>query len=358
MTILWHSTDGMGPSGVEYKLASEKTWREQQGEFEQIGQSNVAVHQVELKGLQPDSDYLFRFDQGKIHHFHTLPEGLNRPLNVVIGGDGYFSKELFTKMNLEVASQNPDFVILAGDIAYTEGMRHALKSRRWKIERWQEFFKMWSDQMRAPDGRIIPIMPVIGNHDVLEGFDSPFENEVFFYQFFVFKEKGIPFRTMEIGKDLIFYLLDSGHTFPIGGRQTEWLESALRTNRGAKYHIPAYHIPAYPSVTAHTHRASIDIRKHWVPLFEQYGVKVSMEHDCHAFKRTFPLKNGMVDPAGVYYLGDGAWGVFPDKPKRRWFLAKALQLNNYWQLYISAEKMDLIARDIDGNVLDTLTVRP
>lgn len=354
MTVLWQSEVGNGPTTVFYKLPEENQWKSSEGTVEQIDRTNVTVHHVELTDLKPDSTYLFRFDGEPIHQFKTMPDGLTRPLNIVIGGDAYFSRELNSKMNREVASRDPDFVILAGDVAYTEGLRVALRSRAWKINRWQEFFKMWSDQMVTKEGRLIPIMPVIGNHDVREGFDNPQKMGVLFYQFFVFKEKGVPFRTMKIGNDLIFYLLDSGHTFPVAGRQCEWLEQELVAGQEAKYRIPVYHIPAYPSETKHTHRSSMDIRKHWVPLFEKYGVKASMEHDCHTFKRTFPLKNGMVDLNGVYYLGDGAWGVFPDKPLRRWYLAKALQINNYWQLHVDPEKIDYTARDNEGNKIDQL----
>lgn len=356
MTVLWHSEVGNGPKGILYKRSDEDEWNTKEGTFEQIARSNVTVHHVELTDLTPDTLYQFRFKGEQIHSFRTMPDGLTRTLNVVIGGDAYFSRELNTKMNREVASRDPDFVILAGDIAYTEGLRRALKPHRWKVNRWQEFFKMWSDDMVTKDGRLIPIMPVIGNHDVKEGFDNPLKTGVLFYQFFVFQEAGIPFRTMKIGDDLIFYLLDSGHTFPVAGRQTEWLESALQGGQEAKWHIPVYHIPAYPSETNHTHRGSMDIRKHWVPLFEEYGVRVSMEHDCHTFKRTFPLRRGMVDPGGIYYLGDGAWGVFPDKPLRRWYLAKALQINNYWQLIIEPNQIDFTARDNEGNPIDQLSV--
>lgn len=354
MTVLWHAIEGSGPNEVWYQLPEEGVWKKASGIGEAIERSPVTVYRAQLEELKPDSTYLFRFEGGQIHKFRTLPDGLTRPLDVVIGGDAYFSRELNTKMNREVASRDPDFVILAGDIAYTEGLRRALRSHLWKVNRWQEFFKMWSDEMVTSEGRLIPIMPVIGNHDVKERFDNPFQQGVLFYQFFVFKEKGVPFRTMEIGRDLVFYLLDSGHSFPVAGRQSEWLKEALIAGRGARYRIPVYHIPAYPSETAHTHRGSMDIRKHWAPLFEKHGVKVSMEHDCHTFKRTFPIKKGMVDPTGIYYLGDGAWGVHPDKPQRRWYLAKALSINHYWQLTIDRERIDFTARDNEGNVIDTL----
>ncbi|NGX38703.1 MAG: hypothetical protein KR126chlam1_00013 [Chlamydiae bacterium] len=358
MTVMWHTDDGQDTSIIQYQREGEATWHHAEGRAKPLLKSSVTVHQVELTGLNENTDYFFRISDGEIHRFRTLPNGLNRPLKVVIGGDAYMTPEPFTKMNKEVASKDPDFVILTGDIAYSEGLRCALKTLRWKIERWEEFFRIWTRDMVTKEGRIIPIVPVIGNHDVLEGFDDPFKKEVLFYEVFTFPHEGIPFRLMRIGKDLCFYLLDSGHTFPVAGSQAEWLEKSLVGNQQALFHIPAYHMAAYPTVTAFSHRSSRDIRKFWCPLFERYGVKISMEHDNHAFKRTFPIREEKVTPGGVIYLGDGAWGVPPEKPHRHWYLYKSAQINSYWLLTIDRERCLCEAYNNDGELLDKLEVLP
>ncbi len=354
MTVMWHTTTGDTSSTIHYKSLKETSWEQKNGETVQIKRSNVQVHQVELTGLEEGTDYLFRLGDGEIHKFRTLAKTL--PLKIVIGGDGYLSKELYEKMNREVASKDPDFVILAGDIAYTEGLSRALKTYAWRVQRWEEFFELWTKDMITKDGRIIPIVPVLGNHDVREGFDSPFKDQVFFYEFFTFPEKGIPYRVMKIGSDICFYLLDSGHSFPVGGAQAEWLRKALHRNMQATWQIPVYHIGAYPSVTSYTHRAARDIRKFWVPLFEKYGVRASMEHDSHAFKRTYPIRRGKVAADGIHYLGDGAWGVPPEKPKDHWYLAKALQSNCYWLLTMDPSKTLFQAFNNEGVILDELTL--
>lgn len=358
MTVMWHTTDGNGPSIVYYQGPYDKEWNVAKGTSRRLNNSSVTIHQVELTGLEPDTKYVFRLKDGAIHGLKTMPKELTRALVVAVGGDAYFSDELYRKMNREVASKNPDFVILAGDLAYTEGLRCAMRTRYWKINRWEEFFAGWSKDMVTSDGRLIPILPVLGNHDVKEGFDDPYKKEVFYYSFFAFPKPEIPYWLFKIGRQVCFYLLDSGHTYPIGGAQAEWLKESLESHQDALYHIPVYHIGAYPSETAYTHRASKDIRKFWVPLFEKYGVKISMEHDNHTFKRTFPIYQGMVDPKGIYYLGDGAWGVYPDKPHRHWYLAKALQTNCYWLLTITSDRLSAIAYDNEGEKLDQINLYP
>jgi len=358
MTVMWHTRDGNGPSLVQYQRPGNPQWLSQEGSFHRLKKSSVTIHQVELKNLEPDTEYAFRLEGGDIHRLRTMPDGLTRPIRAVVGGDAYFSKELYEKMNREVASKDPDFVIMAGDIAYTEGLSRALCTRYWKINRWEEFFLYWSRDMVTKDGRLIPILPVLGNHDVFEGFDDPHKSEVLFYQFFVFPKENIPYWVFSIGRDLSFYLLDSCHSYPINGAQTEWLEGALQERQDALYRIPVYHIAGYPSVTSYTHRGARDIRKFWVPLFEKYGVKISMEHDNHAFKRTFPIWQGRVDPKGVQYLGDGAWGVFPDGTHYHWYLAKVLETNCYWLLTINKDKLIAEAFDNTGELIDELEINP
>lgn len=358
MTVMWHTNTGNGVKGISYKQFDATNWLQQEGTTERLVKSSIIIHRLDLKGLKEDTEYLFRFEEGEIHRFRTLPNGLSRPLKVAVGGDAYFKEDLFRQMNRTVAAADPDFVILAGDIAYTEGLSCCLKPHYWRVERWEQFFQMWTEQMVTKEGRIIPIMPVLGNHDVKEGFDHPLKNQAIYYQVFPMSQKGISYRLMKIGSELSFFLLDSGHTYPVGGAQTEWLEEKLQAEASALYRIPVYHIPAYPSETKPTHKGTSDIRKFWVPLFEEHGVKISMEHDNHTFKRTFPLKKGMVDLDGIYYLGDGAWGVVPLKPKRYWYLAKAAQTNCYWLLTITPSSCLCEAFNGEGVKIDELEISP
>lgn len=358
MVVTWHTTDGEQAEDVFFQANEEKQWLKISPTSYRLKKSSVTIHKAELIDLTPDTEYFFRIGDGSIHKFATMPDGLTRSVNVAVGGDAYFSADLNRKMNRQVASQNPDFVILAGDISYAEGLRCSLRTRYWKINRWEEFFRAWTRDMVTTDGRIIPIVPVLGNHDVLEGFDDPYKKEVLYYKFFSFPKPEVAYWLLSLGGDICFYLLDSGHTYPIGGAQTEWLKGELENHPKALYHIPVYHIAGYPSANSYTHRGSKDIRKFWVPLFEKYGVRISMEHDNHTFKRTFPIWQGKIDPKGIHYLGDGAWGVYPDSVKRHWYLAKALSTNCYWSLDIDKERLIATAYDNDGKIIDRLVISP
>lgn len=357
MMIFWLSKDK--ESTVFFRKKGMDSWMEKKGNKELLDSSSFFIHHLELTDLEEDTDYDFRIiPSEKEYFFHTLPSNLYRPLKVIIGGDIFLEKNLYEKMNQEVVKTNPDFVILGGDLAYTEGMRRFLKSKAWKAERWIEFLKIWAKDMITSEGRVIPFVPVIGNHDIREGLENPRREKIFFYQLFSFPEQGISYRTLNIGDNVCFFLLDSGHSHPVGGRQTEWLENAFKNNEKALYKIPVYHIAAYPSVAKFNYASAPEIRKFWVPLFEKYQVQISMENDNHAFKRTFPLLRGKIHENGVIYLGDGCWGVPAKKVRPYWYLEKKEKSNCFWLLTIFQEKCLLQAFNIQGKLIDEIVILP
>ncbi len=354
MTVMWHTVGDPVSNTVYYKPLQEDGWKQKTASSVKIEQSNVQVHQVELTELKADSEYTFHLGGEKKYKFRTLPQFLNKPVKVAVGGDIFLSKELYEKMNREVASHDPDFAILGGDIAYTEGLRNALRSPQWRVDRWEEFFRIWTRDMVTKEGRMIPLMPIIGSHDIREGFDNPFKNQVLFYEMFAFPKKGIPYQAMRVGLDICFYLLDTGNSRPIAGAQTEWLKQAFKDNKRAIWQIPVYHDAAYPSETAFNSRTARNIRKFWSPIFEENGVFASMENGNHTFKRTYPIKEGKVNPKGVYYLGDGCWGVPPLKPERHWYLDKSARTSCFWLITIDPTKCLYEAFDNEGRALDRL----
>ena len=123
-------------------------------------------------------------------------------------------------------------------------------------------------------------------------------------------------------------LLDTNHTSPIEGDQTDWLAKTLKEREDMPTVFVFNHVPAYPSVRAFTGNdaeagTGADNRKYWLPLFERYNVDAVFEHHDHAYKRTHPLLDGRPDPKGMLYLGDGSWGKIrrPDPPAKRPYLA-------------------------------------
>ena len=120
------------------------------------------------------------------------------------------------------------------------------------------------------------------------------------------------YATLDFGDYLSLVLLDTGHVSKIAGEQTVWLDKVLAERTERPHLIVANHVPAYPSHREYDSEnkkgGGAGNRKHWSPLFEKHNVDFVLEHHEHTFKRSFPMKGGLVDKNGLVYLGDGSWG--------------------------------------------------
>jgi hypothetical protein len=361
MTVQWHTTDKDLVSKVSYRKIGAQDWQVKGGIYAPLPKSNLLIHTVELDELDPDGEYQCYFPGKKGQFkFRTLPSSLTRPIKFVVGGDAYFYLSILRKMNQQIASHDPDFVVVGGDIAYTNSSRKLsiIKGRGWELKQWRTFFQEWKSQMVTSDGRMIPIMPVLGNHDIKPTALNAKSKDFLFYELFAFPEKGVSYRILDAGGYLSLFLLDSGHSYHIEGAQTQWLKKSLSSREPVAYKMAAYHVASYPSVYPYRGSSAKKIRTQWSPLFERYHLNVAFEHHNHAYKRTYPMKGGKIDPDGVIYMGDGSWGVTPRKPKKLWYLSTALQSNAVCLVTLAQEKADIEAFDLEGEVIDSAMVFP
>jgi len=141
----------------------------------------------------------------------------------------------------------------------------------------------------------------------------------------------------------------------VEGEQTEWLGQVLRGRREVPHVFPVYHMPAFPSVRPFDGRSSTAVREHWVPLFDQYGVRVAFENHDHAYKRTEPIRGGQVHPEGTVYFGDGAWGVSTRSvhdPAETWYLANAQAARHFILVTLEGTRQHFVTIGEGGEILD------
>ena len=355
MTVQWHTTNETALR-LEYRGTNEP-WRIVAGTHHPLPQTDRTVHFAEITGLTPRTDYEFRFaDGGPVFRFRTMPKDLEKPVRFVTGGDVFHERDWLDRMNTQAARLDPAFVLWGGDIAYSCGGTN----RGENMSRWLELLDAWK-QTRAPDGRLIPLLATIGNHEVVGSYNrSPARAKGFYSVFATPGERG--YASLDFGRYLSVFLLDSAHTHPIAGEQTEWLRSNLAARRRFTHLFAIYHVPAYPSFRRETDGENARIvpalRTNWVPLFERYGVRVVFENHDHTFKRTHPLLKGKVDPRGVVYLGDGCWGVDRRKPDPdRWYLARTSSVRHCWLVTLYRDARHILAINEDGEVFDELFQR-
>lgn len=357
ITVQWHSSTSQNDSTVFYRKQGGEAWEEVKGSSVRPNQSDWIVHRVDLAELAPNTYYQFRIGkEAKIHLFRTLPNDINeKALKVAIGGDAYRFLSAFRKTNRQVAKQDPDFVIIGGDIAYTEASKAPFRGKEWEMKRWMTFFSEWASAMVGKDGRMIPIVPVVGNHDVPKKRPDPRTTPVTFYQIFALPKENISYRVLDIGNYLSFLLLDTDHSYPIAGEQTEWLKGALEERKDVLYKFAAYHVSAFPSVYSYNTKIAKSIRDNWCPLFEEYGVPVAFEHHNHSFKRTYPIKAEQINANGVIYVGDGCWGVKPRKPvSKAWYLEKKAKKTTFSMVTLLPTGCDIVSYTNTGETIDAV----
>lgn len=311
------------------------------------------LHRALVDGLSPATEVRLRFGAEPEVRVRTLPDTLKRPLRIANGGDTMHKAEWFANTTRVLAGHDPDLVVFGGDLAYENGKDG---------ERVLTWIRTWHEHGRTRDGRVLPFISCIGNHEVDGGSgEDPSKAP---YYFAMMPLDGVAYRAVDIGAQVSFLLLDSDYTVRIPGMQTDWLKPMLAERAARAHVIPVYHYPAWPSVKSskgkspYENRISVAIRELWLPLFEANGVRVALEHDQHSFKRTLPIRAGKADPTGITYLGDGAWGVevrnvFPDLP----LMAKTGSRRHGWILDLHADgRVEATAIDEAGDVFDQVAI--
>ncbi len=356
-SIIWLERDGAGKPGTFQVVAGTGVTKlpSLKAEANTFGKSKHAVHRVKLEKLQAETEYTVEVMEGdksagKVR-FRTAPTLFKPGFRFVTGGDMYHKRELLDAMNARAGAEDPVFALLGGDLAYANNRDD---------KRWLDWVASWNEKAVTPDGRSVPMVMVIGNHEVdgagYRPKDAPPVTMADQY-YSLFEPAGKRSnQTMDFGDYLSLVLLDSGHTATIAS-QTAWLKEALEKRKTIKRLMVCYHRPAYGSGIK---TDAVDIQKEWCPLFEHYTVDVVFENDHHGYKRTYPIRNGRRDDeAGVPYLGDGAWGVDvrpapPQEIKNRPWLAKALPINHLFRVTLTEKGFTYEAMTADGKVFDRL----
>jgi len=363
MTVNWVNLYEHTPATVWYRDGKEAEWQSASGTHHRAGPSTLQVRRVALTGLKPDTlhEFVLAEKPGReargVRRFRTLPSTFSRPIRFVTGGDMMHNREYVDTMNKRAAALDPDFAVLGGDLAYANGV---------DATRWVDFIQSWSENAKGKDGRGIPMVVAIGNHEVKGGYNGRIPDDApYFYSLFDLPENR-SYYALDIGDYLSFVVLDSGHTHPIAGAQADWLAEAMSRRAGRRFLFPVYHWPAYGTTKEEKgnlpceHPRSVEIRTHWIPHFERHGVSAVFENDHHNYKRTHPILGHQRDDArGITYLGDGAWGVATRTvPKDAWYLAHAQPRRHLFHVTLNLDgtiKAEAVSGS--GTIFDQVTLR-
>ena len=349
-TIGWHQVSGDSAKvyysasdfdPVDYKACENNLSVKAQNEFK--GFSNRFVR---LQNLSPDQAYYFVIVDSEgvseRYWFKTTPESDDARLSLIAGGDSRTRRPVRVNANKMVGKLVPHAVLFAGD--YTDIDTY---------EKWKFWFEDWKYTYKDFDNRIIPLVTARGNHelsnqDLTDFFDCPSKKN---------------FYSVKLGGNLVNVIcLNTEGIF--GFSQKKFLETNLVANQNMFWNLPVYHRACRPHVCWKMKMRGVkNIYRHWIDLFEKYGVRLVIECDSHITKTTWPIvkskkdghEDGFIrdDENGVVYAGEGCWGA----PLRvvdcdRTWTKEFGSVNSFKLIYLDKNEIEL--RTIDYMNVDSV----
>jgi hypothetical protein len=307
------------------------------------------LYTAELNHLSPGTTYyLSAGDQANLNSFseeikfRTIP--MDAEFSFVIGGDNgasHYVKEMFKS----AASYEPYFAAIGGDLTYDNGYLGCYP----RVDTWLSY---WQDEMVTPSGYTVPLITAIGNHEA-GTFNSDLNN-MKFYQHYFDSSNGTFFHEHYLG-NLFLMALDS-EIISSAQSQVPWMTAQLSTlPSNIRFTSALYHAPLYTAEKRES-ASSVSVRESWGPVFDQYNLTVGFENHSHMYKRTKLIRGGKEDASGTLYIGDGGWGVKPDKPGDYWYLANAVGTRNFVHVSVGKTNITLRAVNDKGEVFDSVTV--
>ncbi len=243
----------------------------------------VCQHSAVLTELMPDTLYAYRVGDGTTfsewNQFRTAASG-SQPFSFVYLGDPQTHiLSLCSRVFRTTYEHAPQarFWLIAGDLV-NKGDIDSL---------WGELFDAlgWIP-------RTTPIVAVVGNHGYWTGSGMTMRGDILtplWRPQFTQPENG-PKELAEtcftlVYQDTRFIILNGNERLQ---EQATWMEKILATNT-CGWTIVCMHQPCYPGIEK---RDIPELRKLFVPLYDQYGVDLVLQGHDHTYARTYPLRGG------------------------------------------------------------------
>ncbi|GKY99070.1 hypothetical protein MPSEU_000862700 [Mayamaea pseudoterrestris] len=261
----------------------------------------------------------------KIRSFRTAPPPGHPSVNIAFMGDlGQFPHSEETLSGMIRARESIDTVILAGDLAYSNGDQR----------QWDTFFDFLDDY---PIAEHFGMQIVPGNHDIDKvdddsgiflAYESRFRMprvkpaELGIYDgplgplnmdrppYPLDYEWGNAYYAYTYGPARMI-MISSYSDMSINSTQYKWIESELQSvdRSVTPWLLVVLHTPLYNTFSLHQKDPQIAAaREHLEPLFVDYQVNMVLSGHIHAYLRTETVKHGEPHPTGPMHVTIGAGG--------------------------------------------------
>lgn len=337
---------------------------------------NGYIHHVELTGLEPYTTYHFicgnpDYGWSEELSFRTAPVE-KKDIRFVAGGDSRSDAradhphpdwpEARDGVTQLMASYDPDFVIFTGDFLWNG------ETQEGGLDTWDNWLGAWYKYARAEDGRLIPMVLAIGNHELVYPQPSDYDPETDASNYYMLFNlpRNERWYSLNWGPDLHIVVLDSEVRWTGSeswNNQLEWLRQDLLEHWDDLWKIASAHRPAF---TSGHYSGDTNIQRDWIPEFDFYHVDLYFSGHDHNYTRTHPInfslstENYQPSPEnGTIYFVSAGWGAPLYGGSPRWWTAYGPDGRYHFTLVDVYENDTLHLRPVSlgGQVFDDLIIQ-
>lgn len=330
-----------GGEEAAFEAGKALTYKAQTSKVDTGASGTQYSHKIEVTGLEPGTEYRYRVGE-------ETGESWSEP--AVFKTEGK-SEDVFTFLNVTDSQgmNEGDFAAWGNtlDEAFARYPEAAWILHNGDLTEDPEDETAWDDFFGIPSRWLtrIPLMPVTGNHDEIDGEAGRFTAHF-----------NVPDHGAKGANSGTTYSFDYGNAHIVVlntesdiKEQTEWLREDLEST-DKTWLIAAIHRPAYGG---NMYKKISD----WISVFDDFGVDLVLQGHNHEYARSFPLKGGEIVPQNegtVYVTTNTSGRKFNDKKEDKFY--HAVHFQNGKQMYagitISKQKLTYQAYDVEGRLLD------
>ena len=329
MTVSW-TTAAAKPSWVEYAPAGEQAFKEA------ADPSDTHFHHVTIKGLKPDTDYVYRVRVlgAETHTFRTAPEQ-PADFSFVVYGDnrpwGGITRHaaVIRAMKRADGKANFRFLINIGDLVENPGPGYG-----WQ---WYVFLKHI-----APFAATRPYLISLGNHEA-RGTTEHYE------KYFDFGTNDFWYSLDYAGVHFVF--LSTQHDSAPESEQYQWLVADLEAHAPAsRFTVVSLHKPLLSYDPREGYRKNDERRAHLAPVFERCGVDIVFAGHVHAYE------HHMIGNLHHVITGGGGvllWSI----PGRGPETIATETCFHFCEVHVKGNTMTVQAKRLNGSIIEEFRVQ-
>jgi len=321
------------------------------------GEEAGYAHHVTLEGLTPGKTYYFVCggEGGEFSEefkFQTLPKNPEE-LHFAAFGDTRQGALDFPEGRNAVAqamaAHDPQFMVHSGDFI----------EEPFSWEEWKEYFNHVETLYVDPEGHLIPMIPVVGNHEVGGDYGlARTKNDARVYHSLFDLPGNERWYTLNLAPYFKFFGLNSETYTGPASEQYQWLEQELQKTENGVWKFSAYHRPSYGEGYGGEGTSS-----KFLPLFDQYHMDIGVEGDFHMYARSQPLNPTNspgeyvpYDQGTVHVIAAGGGAPIYSASPAWWHAAGPISKYSYTIFEASKNSLEMEAYDTEGNVLDRMEI--